>query len=331
MCVNLFHFEQEETMHNKNTLLSSSQTIIFLCFMFLFPSLVLSQVGTVTLGMGNGFGEPGSTDNPVEISLDNQGDRATSLQCDVCRGDNLTLSACESTVRTTGINCAFQDLGNGCDRILAYSLGGDFIESGTGPVLTLNYDVATEAPQGTCHGLTLANVLIPECLDDGMGGCVTGPPFENVSLENGEFCFLFVDSDDDGIPDDGDNSGTVGDNPCTGGQTAGCDDNCFDAYNPNQHDTYPPQGNGIGDTCDCECDFDCDSDVDADDVETFLADFGRFQFNNPCANDDPCNGDSECDTDVDADDVDKFLEDFGRFQFNNPCPACVVGDWCVYP
>jgi len=99
----------------------------------------------------------------------------------------------------------------------------------------------------------------------------------------------------------------------------------------NQEDLYPPQGNGIGDACDCECDFDCDSDVDADDVAAFLTDFGRFQFNNPCANDNQCHGDCECDTDVDADDVTMFLQDFGRFQFNNPCPVCVVGDWCVYP
>ena len=71
--------------------------------------------------------------------------------------------------------------------------------------------------------------------------------------------------------------------------------------------------------------------VDAGDVATFLVDFGRFQFNNPCSNDNQCNGDCECDTDVDADDVTMFLQDFGRFQFNNPCPVCVVGDWCVYP
>jgi len=108
------------------------------------------------------------------------------------------------------------------------------------------------------------------------------------------------------------------------------DDNCPETPNPLQEDTYPPQGNNIGDACDCECDFDCDGDVDADDVAAFLTDFGRFQFNNPCANDDPCNGDCECDTDVDADDVGKFLEDFGRFEFNNPCPACEVSDWCVY-
>jgi hypothetical protein len=36
----------------------------------------------------------------------------------------------------------------------------------------------------------------------------------------------------------------------------------------------------------------------------------------------PCESDFTCDGDVDADDVEKFLEDFGRFQFNNPCPDC---------
>ena len=108
------------------------------------------------------------------------------------------------------------------------------------------------------------------------------------------------------------------------------EDNCPYTPNPLQEDTYPPQGNGIGDACDCECNFDCDGDVDADDVAEFLNHFGRFEFNNPCANDAPCKGDCECDTDVDADDVEKFLEDFGRFEFNNPCPPCEVGDWCVY-
>jgi hypothetical protein len=98
----------------------------------------------------------------------------------------------------------------------------------------------------------------------------------------------------------------------------------------NQEDIYPPQGNDIGDACDCECDFDCSGGVDANDVTAFLGDFGRSTFNNPCTNADPCNGDVDCNVNVDANDVNKFLEDFGRSQFNNPCPACSVGNWCVY-
>ena len=53
------------------------------------------------------------------------------------------------------------------------------------------------------------------------------------------------------------------------------EDNCPDVYNPGQEDTYPPQGNAIGDACDCEADFHCDGNVDAEDVHDFLLDFGR--------------------------------------------------------
>ena len=107
-------------------------------------------------------------------------------------------------------------------------------------------------------------------------------------------------------------------------------DNCPNHYNPNQEDTYPPQGNGIGDACDCECDFDCSRTVDAEDVTNFLNDFARNEFNDPCTNDSPCNGDVDCSGSCDATDVTKLLEDFGRNQFNNPCPACEVGGWCSY-
>jgi len=96
-------------------------------------------------------------------------------------------------------------------------------------------------------------------------------------------------------------------------------------------DTYPPQGNGIGDVCDCEGDFNCDGNVDARDVTSFLDDFGRNQFNNPCNEAPPCKGDFNCDRNVDATDVTVFLGDFGRNQFNNPCPACDSEiPWCVY-
>ena len=113
---------------------------------------------------------------------------------------------------------------------------------------------------------------------------------------------------------------------------ADCQDNCAGDANPGQEDTFPPQGNGLGDACECEGNFDCDQDCDGSDAATFKADFGRSQFSNPCISSNTCNGDFTCDGDVDGTDAAKFKEDFGRSQFSNPCPACTAGgDWCVYP
>ncbi|MBW1803864.1 MAG: hypothetical protein JRJ85_24420, partial [Deltaproteobacteria bacterium] len=58
------------------------------------------------------------------------------------------------------------------------------------------------------------------------------------------------DDDNDGIPDDGDHSGLIGDNPCTGGNVQGCDDNC--QFDPNA-DQADSDGDGVGDECDGGC------------------------------------------------------------------------------
>lgn len=62
-----------------------------------------------------------------------------------------------------------------------------------------------------------------------------------------------TDSDGDGILDDGDASGIVGDNPCMGGNTTGCDDNCRVVVNANQANY---DGDVRGDLCDVDDDDD---------------------------------------------------------------------------
>lgn len=62
-----------------------------------------------------------------------------------------------------------------------------------------------------------------------------------------------VDTDDDGLPDDGDGSGAVGDRPCTAADVIAsvpCDDNCPNVVNPAQNDG---DGDGQGNCCDGAC------------------------------------------------------------------------------
>ncbi len=121
-------------------------------------------------------------------------------------------------------------------------------------------------------------------------------------------------------------SETIG-RPCMTDAECGIDGFC----SMNQEDTYPVDGDGIGDACFlCESDFDLDSDVDGTDAALFKEDFGRSLFINPCENGSLCTGDFDCDQDVDGTDAALFKEDFGRSPYQNPCPAAVAGDWCNY-
>lgn len=51
------------------------------------------------------------------------------------------------------------------------------------------------------------------------------------------------------------------------------EDNCPNTYNPDQEDTMPPEGNGIGNACECLADINCDGKVDLADVTILKQEF----------------------------------------------------------
>lgn len=151
--------------------------------------------------------------------------------------------------------------------------------------------------------------------------------------------FTPIDYDNDGILDDGDSSGFIGDNTCVGGQTGGCDDNCrlianadqydpdldgagylcdncLDLYNPNQGDH---DSDGVGNMCDNDW-INLDSDGDG------ILDDGNptgFAGDNPCTGGETDNCDDNCRYDYNPDQEDADSDGVGA--------ACEYEGCCDMP
>lgn len=138
------------------------------------------------------------------------------------------------------------------------------------------------------------------------------------------------DVDEDGIPEDGDGSGTEGDNPCTANTLSGCDDNCPETANADQYDQ---DNDGQGNECDDDIDGDGvanDDDICPEDPNDACSETDDYDGDGIADNDDICpttapdesyssatehcdlDGDgkgNECDDDIDGDGVPNSSDD----------------------
>ena len=139
--------------------------IIMIASLLLILSSSITEA-QVTLSVGNYEVVQGSQDNQMEISMDNPSDKVRSIQMDICDVDDyMTCTSCESIMRAVGEGktCFANELGNGCCRIVVVSLnlGEDyFIEKGTGPIITVSYDVSANAPVGQYRDINLENASV---------------------------------------------------------------------------------------------------------------------------------------------------------------------------
>ena len=163
----------------------------------------------------------------------------------MCDGEYLGVETCESQGYSGGTLSCLSDC-SGFDTsscIAEPSCGNGFIE---GNEVCDGDDLGGETCESQGYD---AGVLA--CLSDCSG-------FDTSSC-------VGTDSDGDGILDDGDYSGKDWDNPCTGGETFDCDDNCPFHYNPDQDDA---NGNGIGDACEeYKGDVNNDGGIDVLDIQ----------------------------------------------------------------
>lgn len=87
------------------------------------------------------------------------------------------------------------------------------------------------------------------------------------------------------------------------------EDNCPDHYNPDQLDSYPPEGgNGCGDSCECHADCDSDQKVNIADLVIMKTEFMQT----------PVNADCNYDNKVDIADLVMMKNEFMR----SDCPVC---------
>ena len=135
------------------------------------------------------------------VCLDNPTDLVGGIQFDLCEysaglpNDCMTCTDCELTERTSMFSCAAFELSNGCCRVILFSPEGGVVAPGLCDVVTVVYEPSEECLDQTCTVQVPDNIVVSD--NDGIKLPASGL--------RGQVCFIAVDTDSDGIPDDDDN------------------------------------------------------------------------------------------------------------------------------
>jgi hypothetical protein len=171
----------EERMRKTKTILYSIWLASVVCCLALLPSRAQSQGGAAMLTVGDGSGAPGSQGNQITVTLTNDVP-VGGMQLDICDEDDFIVCAgriCNVVDRASGFLCSINEQSDGCCRMILVGATGGGIAEGDGPIFSLDYTVATNAPGGACRDLDVQGVMIA---DDNQ------QPLD-VTSEPGEFCF----------------------------------------------------------------------------------------------------------------------------------------------
>ena len=207
---------------------------ICICVSILFASPLYAQQA-ITLTVGDGLGNQGSSGNPVEVNLSNVATKVLGMGLDICTGDYLTCAACETTDRTTGLECTLTELGNGCCKVLLRDNTDcdeenisecESIAEGEGAIFRLIYSVSMGAPAGECRELSIQDIHLRDKDNN--------PLLDTKSLP-GTFCVACTNNAEcgDGLFCNGTETcaGGIcepGGNPCPGQVCEEDSDTCFD-------------------------------------------------------------------------------------------------------
>jgi len=126
-----------------------------------YGDLVLSSTGTCTLSVVDTRGAPGSTDNPLDIELNNSmgiGEVQFTLKFN---GSLLTADSVITTSRTSNMNLGY-NIWSDSVRVLIFSTSGDSILPGEGPIIDVLFDVDVSAIAGDSTLVEIKNPVLSD-------------------------------------------------------------------------------------------------------------------------------------------------------------------------